>query len=218
MKRKKSSKAWSLEYDLALLEEVGNFNAHILEPKKKTKKFENVNMEDLLQDIMDNEAMKDESKKAKQNKGEQLVAGGKALWEKCALQILNGKAKPIGGDKVSFVESRASPTMSEISATGSGSGSKKKHHVIYSSMNMGSLRMRRKKQVWGGNESGAQWNEDCSWADKNANRSTNAHPQGYYGNSEATDWCPRAVYSVSDYSAKWWHEDEVLRAQAEVEK
>ncbi len=79
MKRKKSSKAWSLEYDLALLEEVGNFNAHILEPKKKTKKFENVNMEDLLQDIMDNEAMKDESKKAKQNKGEQLVAGGKAL-------------------------------------------------------------------------------------------------------------------------------------------
>jgi hypothetical protein len=132
--KEKVSKAWTLEYDLALLEEVGNFNAHILEPKEKTKNFENVTtalincgipfknprtimdrfsclkrmhtakmakqqstsgvenssnedpladlMEDLLQDIMDNEAMKDESKKEKKNKEEQLVAGGKALREK----------------------------------------------------------------------------------------------------------------------------------------
>jgi hypothetical protein len=176
--KEKVSKAWILEYDLALLEEIRNFNAHILEPKEKTKNFENVTtalinrgipfknprtimdrfsylkrmhtakmakqqstsgvenfsdedpladlMEDLLQDIMDNEAMKDESKKEKQSKEEQLVAGGKALHEKCAVQILNGKAKPISGDEVSFGELRASPTMSEISATGSDSGSKKK--------------------------------------------------------------------------------------------
>jgi hypothetical protein len=30
----------------------------------------------------------------------QLVAGGKALHDKCAMQILNGKGNPIGGDVV----------------------------------------------------------------------------------------------------------------------
>jgi hypothetical protein len=31
---------WTLEYDLALLEEVGNYNAHIPELKEKMKNFE----------------------------------------------------------------------------------------------------------------------------------------------------------------------------------
>jgi hypothetical protein len=33
---------WTLEYDLALLEEVGNYNAHIPELKEKMKNFESV--------------------------------------------------------------------------------------------------------------------------------------------------------------------------------
>ncbi len=36
------NKVWTLEYDLALLEEVGDYNAHIPEPKEKTKNFESV--------------------------------------------------------------------------------------------------------------------------------------------------------------------------------
>jgi hypothetical protein len=36
------NKVWTLEYDLALLEEVGNYNAHIPEPKEKMKNFESV--------------------------------------------------------------------------------------------------------------------------------------------------------------------------------
>jgi hypothetical protein len=51
-------------------------------------------MEDLLQEIKDNEAMKDDAKQEKQSKEEQLVAGGKAqaLHDKCAVQILAGNA------------------------------------------------------------------------------------------------------------------------------
>jgi hypothetical protein len=123
------------EYDLALLEEVGNYNTHIPEPKEKTKNFESVTvalmnrripfknprtimerfghlkrmhgmkmskqqsisgvenfgdddpvaelMEDLIQKINDHEALKDGKKNEKQNKEVQLVAGEKALCEKC---------------------------------------------------------------------------------------------------------------------------------------
>jgi hypothetical protein len=117
-----------LEYDLTLLEEFGNYNAHIPGPKEKAKKVENMTqalmnhgipfknprtimnrfshlrrshvskmtkqkstlgvenfsdndplddlIEDFLQEIMDNEAMKDNAKQEKQIKEEQLVAGG----------------------------------------------------------------------------------------------------------------------------------------------
>jgi hypothetical protein len=36
------NKVRTLEYDLALLEEVGNYNAHIPEPKEKMKSFKSV--------------------------------------------------------------------------------------------------------------------------------------------------------------------------------
>jgi hypothetical protein len=42
-------------------------------------------MEDLLQEIKTNEAMKDDAKQEKQSKEEQLVAGGKALHDKCTV-------------------------------------------------------------------------------------------------------------------------------------
>jgi hypothetical protein len=158
----KVNKVWTLEYDLALLEEVGNYNAHIHELKEKTKNFESVTvalmnrripfkkprtimerfghlkrmhgvkmskqqstssvenfgdddpvaelMEDLIQEINDHEALKDGKKNEKQNKEVQLVAGGKALREKCGVQILNGKVNPIGGDAVVLSELWASPT------------------------------------------------------------------------------------------------------------
>jgi hypothetical protein len=38
----KLSKVWTLEYVLALLEVVGNYNSHIPEPKEKSKNFESV--------------------------------------------------------------------------------------------------------------------------------------------------------------------------------
>jgi hypothetical protein len=38
----RANKVWTLEYDLALLEEVMNYNAHIPEPKEKMKNFESV--------------------------------------------------------------------------------------------------------------------------------------------------------------------------------
>jgi hypothetical protein len=141
------NKVWTLEYDLALLEEVGNYNVHIPEPKEKMKNFESVTvalmncripfkkprtimerfghlkrmhgvkmskqqstsgmenfsddnpvaelMEDLIQEINDHDALKDGKKNEKQNKEVQLVAGGKALCDKCGVQILNGKVNPI---------------------------------------------------------------------------------------------------------------------------
>ncbi len=70
-------------------------------------------MEDLIQEINDHDALNDGKKNEKQNKEVQLVAGGKALHEKCGVQILNGKVNPIGGDLVVLSELRTSPTMSE---------------------------------------------------------------------------------------------------------
>jgi hypothetical protein len=147
--RDKINKVWTLKYGIALLEEVGNYNAHIPGLKEKTEKIENVTqalmnhgipfknprtimdrfshlkrshaskmakqqstsgveilsdedpLADLimegLQEIKDNEAMKDDAKQEKQSKEEQLVAGGKALHDKCTMQILAGNANPIGG-------------------------------------------------------------------------------------------------------------------------
>ncbi len=40
--RDKINKVWTLEYGIALLEEVGNYNAHIPGLKEKTEKIENV--------------------------------------------------------------------------------------------------------------------------------------------------------------------------------
>ena len=37
--RDKINKVWTLEYDIALLEEVRNYNAHIPGPKEKPKKL-----------------------------------------------------------------------------------------------------------------------------------------------------------------------------------
>ncbi len=79
-----------------------------------------------LQEIKDNEAMKDDAKQEKQSKEEQLVAGGKALHDKCTMQILAGNANPIGGWVVALYDLRASPTMSEASTNASDSGFKKK--------------------------------------------------------------------------------------------
>ncbi len=61
----------------------------------------------------DHDTLKDEKKNEKQNKEVQLVAGGKALRDKIAVQIINGKANPIGGDVAVLSDLRASPTMSE---------------------------------------------------------------------------------------------------------
>jgi hypothetical protein len=176
--RDKINKVWTLEYDIALLEEVRNYNAHIPRPKEKTTQFENVTqalincgtpfknpgtilvrfshlkrshaskmakqqstsgvenfsdedpladlMEDLLQEIKDNDAMKDDAKQEKQSKEEQLAVGGKAFRDKCAMQILAGNANPIGGQVIALSDLRASPTMSEASTNASDSGSKKK--------------------------------------------------------------------------------------------
>jgi hypothetical protein len=174
----KVNKVWTLEYDLALLEEVGNYNAHIPETKEKTKNFESVLvalmnrgipfknsrtimerfsylkmmhsmkmskqqstsgvesfcdedplahlMEDLIQEMNDHEALKDEKSKKKQNKEVQLVAGGKALCDKCAMQILNGKGNHSGGDVVVLSDLWASPTMSESTNNTENGSTKKK--------------------------------------------------------------------------------------------
>jgi hypothetical protein len=192
----KVNKVWTLEYDLALLEEVGNYNAHIPEPKEKTKNFESVLvalmncgipfknsrtiverfsylkrmlsvkmskqqstfgmesfcdedpladlMEDLIQEMNDHEALKDEKSKEKQNKKVQLVAGGKALHDKCAMQILNGKGNPIGGDVVVLSDLRESPTLSE-STNNTENGSTKKKLLETYSLTIPSLLRTRKK-------------------------------------------------------------------------
>ncbi len=145
-------KVQTLEYDLALLEDVGNYNAQIPEPKEKMKNFESVPValmnhgipltnshtimerfsylkrmhsvkmskqqstscvesfcdedpladliEDIIQEMNDHDVLKDEKYKEKQNKELQLVAGGKALHDKCAVQILNEKGNPIGGNVI----------------------------------------------------------------------------------------------------------------------
>jgi hypothetical protein len=64
-------------------------------------------------------------KKEKQNKEVQLVAGGKALCDKCGMQILNGKANPVGGNVVILSDLRASSTMSKTT-NNSDNGSTKK--------------------------------------------------------------------------------------------
>ncbi len=56
----------------------------------------------------------------------QLVADGKALCDKCGVQILNGKANPIGGDVVILTDLRASPTMSETTNNSENGSTKKK--------------------------------------------------------------------------------------------
>ncbi len=83
-------------------------------------------MEDLIQEMNDHDALKDGKKNEKQNKEVQLVAGGKALREKCGVQILNGKANPIGGEVVVLSELRVSPTMSETTNNSENGSSKKK--------------------------------------------------------------------------------------------
>jgi len=83
-------------------------------------------MEDLVQEINDHDALKDEKIKEKQNKEVQLVAGGKALCDKCAMQILNGKGNPIGGDVVVLSDLRASPTMGKTTNNSRNGSTKKK--------------------------------------------------------------------------------------------
>jgi hypothetical protein len=56
----------------------------------------------------------------------QLVAGGKALHDKCAMQILNGKGNPIGGDVVVLSDLQASPTLSESTNNTENGSTKKK--------------------------------------------------------------------------------------------
>ncbi len=83
-------------------------------------------MEDLIQEINNHEALKDGKKNEKQKKEVQLVAGGKALHEKCGVQILNGKVNPIGGIVVVLSELWASPTMSKTTNNSENGSSKKK--------------------------------------------------------------------------------------------
>jgi hypothetical protein len=56
----------------------------------------------------------------------QLVAGGKSLHDKCGVQILNGKANPIGGDVVILSDLWASPTMSKTNVIIENGSTKKK--------------------------------------------------------------------------------------------
>jgi hypothetical protein len=56
----------------------------------------------------------------------QLVAGGKALCDKCGVQILIGKANPIGGDVVIRSDLRSSPTMSETTKNSDNGSTKKR--------------------------------------------------------------------------------------------
>jgi hypothetical protein len=84
-------------------------------------------MEDLIQEINDHDALNDGKKNEKQNKEVQLVAGGKALHEKCGVQILNGKVNPIGGNLVVLSELRTSPTMSETTINSENGSLKQKN-------------------------------------------------------------------------------------------
>jgi hypothetical protein len=74
----------------------------------------------------------------------QLVAGGKALHDKCAVQILNEKANPIGGDVVILSDLRASPTTSETTYNSDNGPMKKKLLETYSLMIQSILRTKKK--------------------------------------------------------------------------
>ena len=76
----------------------------------------------------------------------QLVAGGKALHDKCAMQILNGKGNPIGGDVVVLSDLRESPTLSE-STNNTENGSTKKKLLETYSLTIPSLLRTRKKRL-----------------------------------------------------------------------
>ena len=54
-------------------------------------------MEDLLLEIKDHEAEKEQKKESKKSQEESLVAGGKLLRDKAAQQILSGTTVAIGG-------------------------------------------------------------------------------------------------------------------------
>ena len=69
-------------------------------------------MEDLLLEIKDHEAEKEQKKESKKSQEESLVAGGKLLRDKAAQQILSGTTVAIGGAETSLATFQASPTSS----------------------------------------------------------------------------------------------------------
>jgi hypothetical protein len=85
-------------------------------------------MEDLLLEMKDHEAEKEQTKEAKKNIEASLVAGGKLLRDKAAHQILGGTAVAIGGVEPKF---RASPTssVSDFDASAETSSASKKRRA-----------------------------------------------------------------------------------------
>jgi hypothetical protein len=71
-------------------------------------------MDDLLEEMKDNEVERNKIKDEKKKREDSLVAGGKLLRDKAAVQILNGGAVAIGGPEPSLLTARAreSPTFS----------------------------------------------------------------------------------------------------------
>jgi len=78
-------------------------------------------LEDMNDEVQDYQAEKVQKKTEEKNKEAALVAGGKQLRDKAAVQILNGEAVRVGGDAVELNNLRTpSPAMSMFGASDSG--------------------------------------------------------------------------------------------------
>jgi len=78
-------------------------------------------LEDMNDEVQDYQAEKVQKKTEEKNKEAALVAGGKQLCDKAAVQIMSGEAVRVGGDAVEFNNLQTpSPAMSMFGGSDSG--------------------------------------------------------------------------------------------------